>query len=121
MPVVRGRRSVIAGLTRNPGLLALALGAIVPFAAHAEEVTFPSLDGTLIPAQVLQPAQQPPRGTVVVLHGCGGIYSNLASRKGQFSARHQGMADLLAAEGYAVVFPDSLTPRSEKELCTQKI
>jgi dienelactone hydrolase len=119
--VIAGRRSVIAGLTRNPGLLAFALGAIVPFAAHAEEVTFPSLDGTLIPAQVLQPAQQPPRGTVIVLHGCGGLYSTLPSREGMLSARHQGMADLLAAEGYAAVFPDSLTPRGAKELCTQKI
>ena len=30
------------------------------------------------------------------------------------------MADLLVAEGYNAVFPDSLTPRGETELCTQK-
>ena len=31
------------------------------------------------------------------------------------------MADMLVGEGYNVVFPDSLAPRSETELCTQKI
>ena len=31
------------------------------------------------------------------------------------------MADLLGAQGYAVVFPDSLNPRGVAQLCTQKI
>jgi len=113
---------VIAGLTRNPGLRTLVVVcAFLPLVVRADEVTFTSLDGTAIQAHVLQPLQQPPRGTVIVLHGCGGLYSILPSKKGQFSARHQGMADLLVAEGYAAVFPDSLTARGEKELCTQKI
>ncbi|NML48535.1 dienelactone hydrolase family protein [Ramlibacter sp. G-1-2-2] len=40
---------------------------------------------------------------------------------GQLNARHQAMADLLVDRGYAVLFPDSLTPRGLAEICTQKI
>ena len=83
-------------------------------------VTFPSLDGTVIPALVFQPAQAP-RGTVVALHGCGGLFATTGDRQGQLNARHQDMANLLVAQGYAVVFPDSLNPRGVAQLCTQKI
>ena len=100
------------------GLLVSALTALP---VHAEEVELPSLDGTLIKAHVFHPAQQVPRGTVVALHGCGGLYVADGPRKGMLGARHQTMADLLVAEGYAAVFPDSLTPRGETELCTQPI
>ena len=101
----------------------LILGISLPVAAQI--VNFNSLDGTLLKALVFHPAApangQTSRGTVVALHGCGGLYATVGSRKGQLNARHQAMADLLVAEGYNVVFPDSLTPRGETELCTQKI
>ena len=101
----------------------LILGISLPVAAQI--ANFNSLDGTQIKALVFQPATsasgQASRGTVVALHGCGGLYATFGSRKGQLNARHQAMADLLVAEGYNVVFPDSLTPRNETELCTQKI
>lgn len=90
-------------------------------AAAPQEVAFTSLDGTAIKAWVFQPAAQPPAGTVVALHGCGGLYATIGARKGQLNARHQGMADWLTAQGYAAVFPDSLTPRGESQLCTQQI
>lgn len=89
-------------------------------AAVPTEVQIVSLDGTPIKAWVFQPAAQPPKGTVVALHGCGGLYATTGRRKGQLNGRHQGMADHLLAQGYAVVFPDSLTPRGEAELCTQR-
>jgi dienelactone hydrolase len=111
----RGLAAVLAlifGLQAAP----TALAAAAPVAA-----SFPSADGTLINAWVFQPEQQPPRATVVALHGCGGLYSTRPSRQGQFNARHQAMADLLVAQGYAAVFPDSLTPRGETQLCTQRI
>jgi dienelactone hydrolase len=57
------------------------------------------------------------RPTVVALHGCGGLYG----KNGKLNARHQAMADMLVAEGYAVLFPDSLTSRGEDSLCNQKI
>ena len=56
---------------------------------------------------------------VIALHGCDGMYSTLASRRDKLTARHQAMADLLVAEGYAVLFPDSFNPRGRREVCTQ--
>ncbi|MDP2818123.1 MAG: CocE/NonD family hydrolase [Polaromonas sp.] len=90
-------------------------------AAVPQEASYPSQDGTLIKAQVFSPAGALPRGTVVALHGCGGLYASRGARRGQLNARHQAMADMLVGQGYAAVFPDSLTPRGESELCTQKM
>ena len=90
-----------------------------------QTASFSSLDGTQIKALVFHPsvpaAAQTSRGTVIALHGCGGLYATTGARKGMLNARHQAMADLLVADGYTAVFPDSLTPRGETELCTQKI
>ena len=100
------------------------LGMCMP-AASQQVANYASLDGTVIKALVFQPAPSAmgpaSRGTVIALHGCGGLYATTGPRKGQLNARHQAMADLLVAEGYNAVFPDSLTPRGETELCTQKI
>ena len=106
--------------------LALVLAlftCLMPAGVRAEQfepVSFPSLDGTVIQALVFQPTQAV-RGTVVALHGCGGLFAATGDRQGQLNARHQAMADLLVAQGYAVVFPDSLNPRGVAQLCTQKI
>lgn len=94
--------------------------AAVHAAAQPQAVGFSSLDGTAIRGWLFQPAAAP-RGTVIALHGCGGLYATTGARQGQLNARHQAMADLLVSQGYAVLFPDSLTPRGEAELCTQKI
>ena len=92
-------------------------------AVERQDVSFSSLDGTQITAAVFKP-QSALAGqtvaTVVALHGCGGLYASAGARKGELSARHQAMADMLLAEGYAAVFPDSFTPRGETTLCTQK-
>jgi dienelactone hydrolase len=97
-------------------------------AAQPQEVVFDSLDGTAVKAWVFQSAGyskadsvKPKRGTVVALHGCGGLYAAAGANKGQFNARHQAMADLLVEQGYNVVFPDSLTPRGETSICVQAI
>ena len=107
----RGLQAVLA--------IFLALAA-VGAGAQPQAITFTSLDGTAIKGWLFQPASAP-RGTVIALHGCGGLYATTGARQGRLNARHQGMADLLVAQGYAVLFPDSLTPRGETELCTQKI
>ncbi len=104
----------------------LLAGAWAASAAVPQELSFNSLDGTALKVLVFQPgASAVPAtaktGTVVALHGCGGLYASTGARKGQLNARHQAMADLLVAEGYSVVFPDSLTSRGETEICTQKI
>jgi dienelactone hydrolase len=110
--MVRGLRAI----------LALFFCAALPLAWASEPQvgSFPSLDGTALKALVFQPVGRP-GGVVVALHGCGGLYASTGARKGQLNARHQAMAEMLVGLGYAVVFPDSLTPRGVAQLCTQKI
>lgn len=97
-------------------LLAVAAQAAIP-----QQVAFASLDGTPLQGWLLQPEGGGGRGVVVALHGCGGLYATRGSHSGALNARHQAMAGLLLDEGYAVLFPDSLTPRGASEICTQKI
>lgn len=101
------------------GAMALALCA-ASAAAAPQAVRFDSLDGTPLTAWMFQPAVQPATGTVVALHGCDGLYAPQGRRTGQLNPRHLAMAELLVAQGYAVVFPDSFTPRGEGEMCAQK-
>jgi len=54
---------------------------------------------------------------VVLLHGCGGTYN----KQGGLSERALDYAQLLNARGMHALVLDSLTPRGEKELCTQRI
>ena len=103
--------------------LAVALACMLAgpcIMASPQEASFNSLDGTVLTAVVFQPMGAS-KGTVIALHGCGGLYATRGARRGLLNARHQAMADLLVAQGYSVVFPDSLTPRGELELCTQKM
>jgi len=103
-------------------VLALLFGlhAALAGAAEPQAVSITSLDGTRLTAWVFQPSA-PPKGAVIALHGCGGLYATRGKRQGQLNARHQAMADLLVGQGYAVVFPDSLRPRGTQELCTHRI
>lgn len=76
-------------------------------AAQPQEVVITSLDATPLKAWVFYPTevsgtQRPKdvkRGTVVALHGCGGLYATGGARKVQLNARHQAMADLLVEQG----------------------
>jgi dienelactone hydrolase len=92
-----------------------------------ERVSFDSLDRdsatgkpVVIQALLFKPAGADSRRlpAVVALHGCGGIYSTVKSKRDTLSIRHQLMADLLVSEGYAVLFPDSFRSRGFEELCT---
>ena len=55
------------------------------------------------------------RPAIVFQHGCGGPGAN-----GKLSVRHQAALDWAAARGLVALHVDSLSPRGEKELCTQK-
>lgn len=59
----------------------------------------------------------PAAPAVVLLHGCGGTYD----QHGALSARALEYARLLNDHGVHALVLDSLTPRGEKELCTQRI
>jgi len=60
----------------------------------------------------------PPRPALVLLHGCGGPYGRggirLSERMLEYSAWLNGL-------GVHVLVTDSLTPRGERELCTQRM
>ncbi|MEO8740017.1 MAG: dienelactone hydrolase family protein [Casimicrobiaceae bacterium] len=96
-------------------------------AATGERVSFPSFDldprtGEPLMLSGLFFTPDPSAGgfpAVIALHGCGGMYSTLASRRGRLRESQQAVADLLVAEGYAVLFPDSFNPRGQREVCTQ--
>ncbi len=112
-------------------VISVVFGCFAAFshAAQPVEAIFPSLDGTSLKAWVFVPVEMPgaqwpvglKRGTVIAFHGCGGLYATGGPNKGGLNARHQAMADLLVAEGYNVVFPDSLTPRGEQSICAKPI
>ncbi|MEP7299704.1 MAG: dienelactone hydrolase family protein [Burkholderiales bacterium] len=106
---------------RALGLLAaLLLGSAA--ASAQERVTLPSLDRSagqaieLIGFWFAAPDAKP-APAVVLLHGCGGTYG----RKGQLSERTLEYAHLLNENGMHALVVDSLTPRGEKELCTQRV
>ena len=82
---------------------------------------FNSADGTLLTAWVYRSGSAVSKGSVVALHGCGGLYARMGKRMGLINARSQAMAEMLVEQGYAVVYPDSMGPRGETEVCTQKI
>lgn len=90
-------------------------------AVHAQsEVAFPSLHAPGGQAVVLKAYWHSvalPKGpAIVLLHGCGGMYG----RDGRPSERTRDYAEWLNAEGWHVLAVDSLTPRGERELCTQR-
>lgn len=98
-----------------------------PPAALGQRVDFDSLDidsATGRPVRLQGLLFAPPdAGTrrspaVLALHGCGGMYSVLKSKRDALSMRFQAMADLLVAEGYVVLFPDSFRSRGVEEICT---
>jgi len=103
-------------------LAALGLSAAVLAAvAQPQAVDLPSLD-----APAALPIQLPghwfgadagrDRPAVVLLHGCGGVFDG----QGRLGQRFVDYAAMLNAEGWHVLVVDSLTPRGEKELCTQR-
>jgi dienelactone hydrolase len=106
-------------------LMACGLGLAVCCGAQPVAVQVPSLDapgGTAVqlPGFWFGGAAEtgaPARGAVLLLHGCGGPYG----RGGQLSERMVDYAQRLQALGLRVLVTDSLTPRGETSLCTQKI
>jgi dienelactone hydrolase len=54
------------------------------------------------------------RPAVIALHGCGGLFTSDGTR---MSSRHKAWAELLAARGFAVLFPDSFGSRGHAALC----
>jgi dienelactone hydrolase len=116
-----------AGLQTEAGQpLVLDLGKKIATSAP-QRVSFDSLDRDPLTGKqvVIQALLFKPPGAgfrrlpaVVALHGCGGMYSTVTSRRDSLSIRHRMMADLLVSEGYVVLFPDSFRSRGFEEICT---
>lgn len=102
-------------------LAAFLLVAVATFArAETIRIAVPaagvsSSPGPLV-AWLFEPASQGLHPSVVMLHGCGGVYA----RDGALNARHRMWGEFLAANGYVALVLDSFTSRGVKELCTQK-
>jgi dienelactone hydrolase len=105
--------------------LAFCLSAPADASTALKEVSFPSLDAPGGQAVILKAFWAPAPGTpeaaqtspaMVLLHGCGGPYN----ARGELSQRMLDYVALLNAQGVHAVVLDSLTPRGERELCTQK-
>jgi dienelactone hydrolase len=100
--------------------------AVVATPAGALRVQVPSLDLDAAGQPVQQPAfwwpPVPARGhaasAIVLLHGCGGPYGQGGSA---LSRRMVDYAAWLRGQGLAVLVTDSLSPRGERELCTQRL
>ena len=94
-------------------------------AATPSEVSVPSVDrrddvplslpGFWFPVEGLPASARAP--AVLLLHGCGGPYD----RPGHLAKRMRDYAALVNALGAHVLVTDSLTPRGERELCTQRV
>jgi dienelactone hydrolase len=99
-----------------------AIAALACAAAAAQEqVRFDSLDhdaggAPIVLSAVWFAAAHTPAPAAVLLHGCGGAYD----RRGRLGERMREYAALLNGQGMSVLVPDSLTPRGESELCTQR-
>ena len=107
--------------------LPLVASAALPEPVH---VTFPSLDTDregkplAIPALLFRPAVPAPGAEiplVVAVHGCGGMYGSAPGRADKLSEARAAWTELLLSDGYAVLLPDSFTPRGFREICTIKI
>lgn len=91
-------------------------------AAAEPRLTIPSLDRSASGEAVQLighwfAAAATPAPAVLLLHGCGGAYA----AKGELSLRMRGYAAWINEQGFHALVLDSLSPRGERELCTQRI
>lgn len=114
--MVSVRRALAAAVVA----LQLGLGAASAQAQEPQPVRFDTADGTPLIGWLFLPETAAPKGTVVALHSCSGLYATSGARRGRLAARHQAMGEMLAKEGYAVLLPDSLTSRGVGSACASK-
>ncbi|MBC7548629.1 MAG: dienelactone hydrolase family protein [Polaromonas sp.] len=117
----KGASAIAVAAVTFFGVLAVVAAPVWAESAAPVVAAFNSADGTPLTAWVYRSDSLVSKGTVVALHGCGGLFANAGPRKGLVNARSQAMAEMLLEQGYAVVFPDSLGPRGETGVCTQKL
>lgn len=93
---------------------ALLTAPVAAHAADAEKVAFPGRDGVELTGLVYRPEGTGRFPGIIALHGCGGLLTS----KGVIHARERAWAERWTAAGYAVLFPDSFTPRGVASICS---
>ena len=105
------------------GLAGVLLSIAGGLACAQASVEFASLDQQGGRPVMLKSFWLPAPGTagtspaVALFHGCGGPYD----KRGQLGQRMLDYAALLNQQGLHALVVDSLTPRGERELCTQRV
>lgn len=111
----------MTGVLRTLTLAACLLAASIATAQAQERVSFPSLDGEAAAPLVLTgfwfAAARSPAPAIALFHGCGGV----VDRRGRLAKRMRDYAALFNRAGFHALVVDSLTPRYETEICTQRI
>jgi dienelactone hydrolase len=107
---------MMAGCANEPKSSAILQNQFTTSAAQST-VRFGGGEGLTLVGHLRLPAAQfeGKRAAIVFQHGCGGPGAN-----GKLSMRHQAAMDWAVAQGMVALHVDSLSPRGEKELCTQK-
>ncbi|WP_460449212.1 dienelactone hydrolase family protein [Alsobacter sp. SYSU BS001988] len=108
---------------RLTSVLSAALGAACAGAlalsspARAEPQRIRLTGSDVVLAAVLYKPEGPgPFPAVVALHGCGGLFL----RNGKVSPRDEDWGERLAAQGFAVLMPDSYGPRAVGPQCRNR-
>lgn len=107
------------GLACRSALAAVILLFILSVDASAEErVSFLNMQGEPINAVYAPPpaGAKPPAPAVIMLHGCGGLFT----KSGNVKSRERAWMELFAAEGWALLLPDSFGSRGYGSLCKTK-
>jgi len=102
---------------------AAAFALAIPAVAlpPAERVEFASLDnGVTIKALYFRPGSDKRVPLVIAAHGCGGMYSANPARRDQLTERSIAWTEMLLADGYAVLWPDSFNSRGRRSVCLAK-
>ena len=109
-------------MRRRLAIAFLAAVAATPTPARAaydtQWVEFPALkdfQGEPVQLNALQfrPAGSGPFPALVLLHGCGGMYTP----SGYITASYRRWAELLAEDGYVALLVDSFNPRGHRTIC----
>jgi len=114
-------KGILARLFRCIAVVCACMAAMAQ--ARAQElVHIPSFDlsrgpGLVLKAFWFRAPVQAPAPAVVLLHDCSGPYGRL----GALNTRMREYAALLNEVGMHALVVDSLTPRGEKTICTQRV
>jgi dienelactone hydrolase len=99
--------------------LLLFAGSAAPSAAYETEwVSFPALkdfngEAVELDALMFRPTGKGPFPALVLMHGCGGMYT----RSGNITRSYIHWAELLAENGYVALLMDSFNPRGYPRIC----